>query len=313
MLTSAIVQLAKELGADAVGVSKLGAVDPLHAQMLEEWLKAGHNAEMSYLERNHDLRLNPGDAILAGARSVIVVAASYYPLEQQHPDAPKISRYAFGEDYHLVLTRMLNRLGEMIHNDLAPHGYRAIVDTVPFMERYWAEKAGLGFIGRNRNLIIPKTGSYIFLGELLTTLDLTPTDSLISDKIGCGLCHRCWDACPTKALGVSGLDARKCISYLTIEYKGEIPFHLAEKMGKNLYGCDICQEVCPYNRRPSPQRLFPPAPRILSLRREDIVDLSPEKYRSLVKGSAMGRAKYTAFLRNANIYLHNNPPSSDDV
>ncbi len=298
------------MGADAAGVARLGPVDDLHSQKYTAWINSGQNAGMSYLERNQAVRFHPGSEILPDARSVIVVAVSYYPRERQRPDAPQVSKYAYGQDYHLVLKKYLEDLGERIDREVMGHSYRPIVDTVPFLERYWAEVAGLGFIGRNRNLIVPKVGSYVFLGELLTTLDLEPTRP--ARLHSCGTCSRCLDSCPTQALTSKGLDARRCVSYLTIEHRGDIPSELAKKFGRRFYGCDTCQDVCPYNHRPLPQRLFAGSGQILALSSEDMADFSTELYSTLTKNSAMSRAKFFQLKRNADLFVQNNPELTTD-
>lgn len=303
--TERILQLAKELGADAVGIASLGPVDPEHQRLYQRWVESGKNAGMTYLERNNALRLHPGEDILPGAKSVVIVALSYYPDQLQPPVAPLVSKYAYGMDYHTVLRRFLGELGEQIHRHAPGHSFRAIVDTVPFLERYWAEVAGVGFIGRNHNLIVPGVGSFVFLGELLTTLELEPTRP--RQRYSCGTCKRCLEHCPTNALTDHGLDARLCVSYLTIEHKGAIPEELAGKFGPRFYGCDTCQDVCPYNHRPRAQRHFPPSSAVLNLTREDLIGLTPDTYRIITRDSAISRAKYPSLLRNASIYLKNNP------
>lgn len=303
--TDRILRLAKELGADAVGVSRLGPVASDHSRLYEQWINSGKNAKMSYLSRNNALRFHPGDDILPGARSVIIVALSYYPRELQDPQAPRVSKYAYGTDYHTVMRRYLTTLGDLIHRDIEGHAYRAIVDTVPFLERYWAEVAGVGFIGRNHNLIVPGVGSYVFLGELLTTLSLESTGPI--RRYSCGACSRCLEHCPTQALTAQGLDARRCISYLTIEHRGPIPEELAERFGRRFYGCDTCQDVCPYNHRPTVQRLFPPSDAVLRLTAHDLRCFTRETYDRLTRDSAISRAKFPELKRNAEIFLKNNP------
>ena len=276
-------------------------MNPEHSRLYHEWVESGKNAGMTYLERNNTLRLHPGEDILPGAKSVIIVALSYYPDQFQPPEAPQVSKYAYGADYHTVLRRFLENFGVQIHREAPGHTFRAIVDTVPFLERYWAEVAGVGFIGRNHNLIVPGVGSFVFLGELLTTLELEPTTP--QGRYSCGKCRRCLEHCPTNALTDHGLDARRCISYLTIEHKGEIPEELTSKFGSRFYGCDTCQDVCPYNYHPRVQQYFPPSPAVLNLTREDLVGLTADTYRIITQNSAISRAKYPSLLRNASIYL----------
>lgn len=303
-----LLPLAEELGFDAVGVASLDAVDDAQKAVFDRWLSDGRNGEMAYLERNLPLRYDPryGDSILADAKTVVVVAASYFPEKRQSVDAPQISKYAYGSDYHVVLRESLNRLGLLMTESMGAHSFRPIVDTVPFLERYWAERVGLGFLGRNHSLILGGKGSFFFLGELVTTMAFEPT-SVRTDKPGahCGTCRRCVDACPTGALTADGLDARKCISYLTIEYRGEIPEELGSHFGTRLYGCDTCQDVCPFNHRPPATKLFGTREEVLRLRDEDLADFTKEKYKALTKGSALERVRFAQMRRNVEIYLRN--------
>lgn len=303
-LRPAIRELGKAHGFDAMGFARLGEVPTEQSDYYEKWLREGCAAGMKYLARNTAVRKDPTERILPGAKSVIIVAASYYPPEQQAPEAPQVAKYAYGPDYHELLTTRLAALGEEINARIAPHSYRPITDSVPFLERYWAWRAGLGFIGRNRCLIIPRMGSFVFLAELLTTLELEPDRP--PGRPLCGSCRRCLDACPTGALTERGLDARRCVSYLTIEHHGEIPEELARHFGRRLYGCDSCQDVCPFNRRPTPSRLFTPSNPILRLSREEISDLTLEDYHRIFDGSAARRAGYKWMCRNCRLWLANN-------
>lgn len=305
MLTQRIRRIAEELGIDAIGFVPIEKVAPQAVAYYDSWLADGKQASMEYLEKHKVQRENP-KLILPEAQSAIVIAVSYYPTDPQPSDAPQIAKYALGRDYHKVIKQLLLRLAKQIEEEIGAHDYRPLVDTAPFMERYWAQKSGIGFVGKNSNLIIPRVGSFVFLGELLTSLELS-TDTVCSKM--CGSCHKCIDACPTGALTDDGLDARRCINYLTIEHKGEIPEDLSKKLGKRLYGCDTCQDVCPYNRTPRPTRLFPPAPQLLELRGQDIKELDESKYARLFHGSAATRAKLEGMQRNANLYTSNNKQS----
>lgn len=259
---------------------------------------------MQYLEQYQNERNRP-TLLLPEAKSAIIIAVNYHPYQLQDPESPKVARYALGRDYHKVLKALLLNLARCINDEIAPHTYRPVVDTAPFMERYWATQSGIGFIGKNRNLIVPRLGSYLFIGTLLTSLDL---ESGTPNTLSCGSCQRCIEACPMGSLSVDkGLDARCCISYLTIEHRGDIPPALSRKFGQRLYGCDTCQEVCPHNRHPKHSAHFLPAPQLLHLRREDLIQLNQETYAKLFYGTAATRAKLEGMQRNAEIYLQNNP------
>lgn len=304
-LESQITDVAQRLHVDAIGFVPLTrGVSSSTEHIYSKWLEQGKHGSMSYLEEHLSLRLNP-QKLLEGARSVIVIAISYYPQELQPISAPQIAKYALGKDYHKVIRKLLKNFGDAINEEVAPHEYRAMVDTAPFFERYWAEQSGIGFIGRHHNLIIPRVGSFVFLGELLTTLELNGTTQT---HVGCGACRRCIEACPTGALSDGLMDARRCINYLTIEHRGEIPAELSSLFGTRLYGCDTCQNVCPYNRSPHSGCHFIPSSRLLQLDRSDLVNFTEERYAHIFYGSACTRAKYEGMSRNVSIYLKNNPP-----
>ena len=259
-LSVSIKKKAKELGFDACGIAEVSSADT-EALFFDRWIAEGYHAGMKYMENYRDIRLNPA-GLVEGARSVISVALNYYPAQKQSSDAPRISYYAYGKDYHIVLKDKLRQLWQYITEELLP-SIELAPEARAFTERYWAWKAGLGWIGKNTNLIIPGKGSFFFLGEIVTTLELD-YDSPQENR--CGDCRRCLDACPTGALESAGhLNANKCISYLTIEHKGDIPSELASRLGNRLYGCDTCQEVCPWNRFAVPTReeAFTPSPAFL--------------------------------------------------
>ena len=280
-----------------------------------EWLREGKHAGMDYLERYPEIRRDPS-LLMEGARSIIVCAVSYYPTELQPTHAPQVAKYAYSRDYHKVLPQLLKRFAERINDEVTPHSYRVCTDTAPLFERYWARRSGVGFIGRNQNLIIPGIGSFLFLGEILTTLPLKSPRKVAYR--GCGPCRRCIDNCPTGALSAEGMDARRCISYLTIEHRDEIPEELSSKFGTRFFGCDTCQDVCPFNHRPRPQRHFPPLPQVLHLSSEELRHLTAlvdnaetsttlnESYLELFAGTPLTRSKLSGILRNAFIYLRNN-------
>lgn len=300
-----IREAGRDYGFDAVGFARLRPVSEEHRAYFDRWLAQGNEAGMSYMAKNVGVRKDPIDKILPGAKSVIVVAASYYPARLQAPDAPQVAKYAYGPDYHTVLTEGLTRLGEAIGQRAAPHSFRCISDSVPFLERYWAEEAGIGFIGRNRCMIIPRMGSFFFLAEMLTTLELE-SDHPVRRRL-CGSCRRCLDCCPTGALTEEGLDARRCVSYLTVEHHDEVPQELAAKVGRRLFGCDTCQDVCPFNRHPPATRLFPSYDTIVDLTRHDIEEMTLEEYHRIFRESAARRANYKWMRRNAALWLRNNP------
>lgn len=296
-LSEQIKTEALRLGFDACGIAQVASADS-EASFLDRWLVEGCHAGMQYMENYRDIRLNPG-GLVEEARSVISVALNYYPAERRHPALPHIAYYAYGEDYHTVVKDKLRLLWQFIQERIPSpsHEARVFTDSAPLLERYWAWKAGLGWIGKNTHLIIPGRGSFFFLGEIVTTLSLN-YDTPQPDR--CGHCRRCLDACPTAALEPPHhLDARKCLSYLTIEHKGDIPEELASRLGNRLYGCDTCQTVCPWNRfaRPTTIAAFRPSPALLSLEKDTLRTLTREEYNRIFAHSAVKRAKYEGLLR----------------
>ena len=302
-LSIQIKNKAKELGFDACGIAEVASADT-EVLFFDRWIAEGCHAGMKYMENYRDIRLDPA-GLVEGARSVISVALNYYPAQKQSPDSPRISYYAYGKDYHIVVKDKLRQLWEYITSlipvlDSTLPAARFFTDSAPILERYWAWKAGLGWIGKNTNLIIPGKGSFFFLGEIVTTLEL---DYDTPQKNRCGACRRCLDSCPTGALERPGhLNANKCISYLTIEHKGDIPSEQASRLGDRLYGCDTCQEVCPWNRFASPTRevAFSPSPAFLSLKKEDLRCFTRDDYNRIFAGSAVKRAKYEGLIRTIN-------------
>ena len=295
-----IKEKAKETGFDACGIAQVATADS-EALFFDRWLKEGNHAGMTYMENHREIRLNP-TGLVEGAKTVISVALNYYPEQKLPPEAPHIAYYAYGKDYHFVIKEMLNELWSAVTGQTDTGTARFFTDSAPILERYWAWKAGLGWIGKNTNLIIPGKGSFFFLGEIVTSLEADHYD--IPQKDRCGSCSRCLEACPTEALeGPHHLNARKCLSYLTIENRGEIPAEQAACLGNRLYGCDTCQEVCPWNRFARPTRIeaFRPAPALLSLRKEDLKGFSREEYNRIFAKSAVKRAKYEGLIRN----IHN--------
>jgi epoxyqueuosine reductase len=299
-LTAAVKARACELGFDRVGIGP--ATPPPHAEAFEAWLAAGHAASMSYLARGRADRLDPR-RLLPGARSVVAVALSYKPASD---DASwgGVAAYARGADYHDVLRERLATLAAFIAERGGPEAAtRVAVDTSAVLERDLAARAGLGWIGKNTNLLAPELGSLFFIGTVLTTVGLA-FDEALPDR--CGTCTACLDACPTRAfVAPYVLDARRCISYLTIEHRGDIDDTLREDVGEWLFGCDICQDVCPWNAKAAPTRepAFQPARPLEPL--TELLALTPEAFHARFRGSAMTRTKRAGLLRNAALVLGN--------
>ena len=291
-LTKYIKAEALGLGFDLCGIARAAAVSPQTAQMQNSWIDAGMHATMHYLERNTDKRLNP-TLLAEGCKSVISVALNYAPKEQ----AEGIAAYAQGKDYHKIIKDKLHLLLKKI-NEATPCKGRAFCDSAPLLERYWATQAGLGWIGRNRQLIIPGKGSYFFLGELLIDIELEYDTPFTGNH--CGNCHLCIDNCPGRALSNNGLNANHCLSYLTIEHRDNLPPNIGEIMGKNFYGCDRCQTVCPHNRFATPNNTpeLQPCTELLQMTPEKWRALSKEQYETLFSGSAVERCGYEQLLRN---------------
>ncbi|MCR4613382.1 MAG: tRNA epoxyqueuosine(34) reductase QueG [Bacteroidaceae bacterium] len=300
--------LALGMGFTACGVARAESIDPSCAVAFREWLDQGRNAGMAYLQNHEDKRLDPR-RLLEGAQSVICVALNYYPKQLLSPDQLQFAYYAYGHDYHDVMRSRLGMLASALGMDPLSMGkgrgeaFKLCCDTVPMLDRYWAWRAGLGWIGRNKNLILPHHGSYFFLGEIITTRRFDHYDEPIADH--CGTCDRCLRACPTGALtqtddGQTTLDARRCLSYLTIEHRGDLSPDTASAMGNCIYGCDRCQQACPYNRnaRPTDVADFEPTDDFLHMQPKDWQQLTPEQYRRLFRGSAVKRAKYEGLRRN---------------
>ena len=293
----AIRRKALEAGFSVCGFAEAMPVDSEAATRYANWIAAEKNGSMAYMENYPDLRLDPR-TLLDGARTVISMAINYYPKRLQQSDAPQFAYYAYGSDYHDVVRHRLQTVADFIRTELGGE-CRCCVDTAPLRERYWAQRAGIGFIGRNNHLIIPSQGSFFFLGEILTTLPVAPDHRL---NIGCGDCHRCVDACPMGALSRDGscLDARICISCMTIEHRGTLPDIVAQRLGNRVYGCDECQKACPHNRFSSPTEIeeFSPSDEFLALNDETMAGMTEDDFRRLFRRSAVKRAKYAGLMRN---------------
>jgi len=305
-LAQALKAEARRLGFDACGISKAEPLDE-EARRLEAWLKAGFHGTMYWMERHFDKRIDP-TRLVEGARSVISVLHNYYQpvAHDPSPDTGKISRYAWGDDYHEVLKEKLYQLFAWLEAQVGEVHGRAFVDSAPVMDKAWARRSGLGWIGKNTNLINRRMGSFFFIGELIVDIPLPP-DGPIPDY--CGTCTRCIDACPTGALVQPYvLDARRCISYLTIEHRGDdIPPELQEKMGNWIFGCDICQDVCPWNKfkYATSEPRFMPRPGLPDMPLERWEELDLEAFRQKFRKSAVKRAKFEGFKRNVRIALQN--------
>ncbi len=303
-----IVAEAESLGFDACGIAHATALETesLH---VEQWLEAEHEGEMGYLTRNKEKRYDPR-LLVEGTKSIVTVLYNYFP-KQQLGDGEhfKIAKYAYGADYHDVLKRKMRLLLERIETQTGKlENTRIFVDSAPVLDRAWAVRCGLGFIGKNTTLIHPKKGSFFFIGHLFLPLDLTETGQVLTNR--CGRCTRCLDACPTGALEAPfHIDARKCISYLTIEYKGSLNGHDPKTFNGWMYGCDICQDVCPYNRfsMPNLEPEFQPSERLLAMRENDWKTLSEADFNAIFKHSAMQRAGYEGLKRNIEFISSGEP------
>ncbi len=339
-LSESIKAEAKNLGFFACGIAKAAPVEPGIAAAFDEWLAQGGNADMAYMANHTDKRMDPR-LLMPGVRSIVSVALSYVP-PQRIPDGElQLAAYAYGYDYHDVMKDKLRRLALFVEHLLEENGYsaganravdkvktansdtlpadssiqqsnveertprfRCFCDTAPVLERYWAVQAGLGWIGHNRQLIIPRAGSMFFLGELFLDVDLA-YDKPIASR--CGYCRACLDACPTGALHetISGFDAYSCLSYQTIENRGSLSASAVRSMGDFIYGCDRCQQACPWNRfaQPTSEPSLWPKDELLAMKKADWQNLSVDTYRHLFKGSAVKRAKYEGLMRNITAAL----------
>tara|TARA_B100000497_G_C7652232_1_gene392439 strand:- start:589 stop:1518 length:930 start_codon:yes stop_codon:yes gene_type:complete len=296
--TAIIKQKAFELGFSHIGISKAGFLEK-EARDLEKWLSNNYHGKMQYMENHFDLRTDPRK-LVHGAKSVITILCNYFTDKKQvDPEAPKISKYAYGKDYHFVIKKKLKDLQNFITTNFGEVNMRGFIDSAPVMDKAWAKKSGLGWIGKHTNLVNKKKGSYFFIAEIILDLELE-TDIPIKDY--CGSCTRCIDACPTEAIVKPYVvDGSKCISYLTIELKDEIiPKEFSGKMDNWMFGCDVCQQVCPWNRlaKPHQESLFDPPSDLLSLTKKEWQDLDEEMYQNLFKKTAIKRTKFKGLKRN---------------
>lgn len=298
--TALIKRLAADAGFNYCGIAK---AQLLHedARRLEKWLSKGMHGNMQYMENHFDLRIDPSK-LVPGARSVITMLLNYFPVQQQLPGTPKISKYAFGNDYHDVIRAKLKLFLQQIKEQVGEVHGRGFVDSAPVLERAWAQKAGTGWIGKNGNLINKQNGSFFFIATLIVDLELEYDDAYVKDY--CGSCTKCIDHCPTDAiLPDKVIDGSKCISYFTIELKEAlIPGNMKHKFDDWMFGCDVCQDICPWNRfsRPTGEISFTPIPEILNLSTADWEALTEESFKSIFKNSPLKRAKFEGIKRNLN-------------
>lgn len=291
-----IKQKAKELGFSFCGISQAAFLEK-EAPRLESWLNANMHGEMTYMENHFDKRLDPR-LLVPGAKSVVSLLYNYFPDQQQNPDAYKISKYAYGEDYHFVIKDKLKDLLHFIQDEIGEVDGRVFTDSAPVLDKAWAAKSGLGWVGKNNNLIRKSEGSFFFVAELIIDLELE-TDHAVTNH--CGSCTACIDACPTQAIEAPYLvNGSKCISYLTIELKNEIPKEFQGKLDDWMYGCDVCQDVCPWNRfaEPHSEPLFQPKPALIDYDKNQWNDLTQELFNEVFKKSAVKRTKYSGLMRN---------------
>lgn len=294
---------AHRLGFSFAGISEAGFLEE-EAPLLEEWLKRDYHGEMRYMENHFDKRLDP-TKLVDGAKSVVSLLYNYFPDQaQEDPGAPKISKYAYGEDYHQVIKEKLRELMDFIQREIGEVHGRIFVDSAPVLDRAWAQKSGLGWMGKNTMLINKERGSYFFIAEMIIDLELEP-DGPIKDY--CGTCTKCIDACPTEAIVEPYVvDGSKCISYFTIELKDEaLPNEMKGKFENWAFGCDICQDVCPWNRFSTPHNepRFLAGDRMLSMDQRDWVELTEEVFREIFKRSAVKRTKFSGLKRNIKFLM----------
>ncbi len=301
--TNFLKQTAYQLGFQYVGISKADFLEE-EAAHLDEWLKRAYHGKMGYMENHFDKRLDPRK-LVAGAKSVVSLLYNYHhPQKQTDPNAPKISTYAYGKDYHWIIKDKLRELVRILQAEIGDIQGRVFVDSAPVMERAWAAKSGIGWIGKHSLLINRSVGSFVFLAELISDLELEP-DGPIKDY--CGRCTRCIDACPTEAIVADKVvDGSKCISYFTIELKEDLPPEMTGKFDNWMFGCDICQEVCPWNRfaQKHQEPLFEPHPDLLQMNRQEWQELTKEVFNEIFRKSAVKRTKYTGLKRNIEFLNH---------
>nr|WP_321221710.1 tRNA epoxyqueuosine(34) reductase QueG [uncultured Psychroserpens sp.] len=287
---------AKSLGFLSCGISKAGFLEE-EAPRLEKWLKNNAHGEMRYMENHFDKRLDP-TKLVEGSKSVVSLLLNYFPSEIQNPESYQLSKYAYGTDYHFVIKDKLKQLLQSIQDEIGEVHGRAFVDSAPVLDKAWAAKSGLGWIGKHSNLLTQKVGSFYFIAELIIDLELEH-DHAVTDH--CGTCTACIDACPTEAITEPYVvDGSKCISYFTIELKENIPQEVKGKFNDWMFGCDICQDVCPWNRfsKAHSEPLFNPHPDLLSMTKKDWEEITKETFNKVFKKSAVKRTKFEGLQRN---------------
>lgn len=290
-----IKKSAKNLGFLSCGISKAEFLEE-EAPRFEKWLNEQKHGQMAYMENHYDKRLDPR-LLVPGAKSVVSLLLNYYTDEHQVEGAPKISKYAYGTDYHFVIKEKLKQLFQILQEEIGEINGRVFVDSAPVMDKAWAGRSGLGWMGKNTNLINKKVGSFFFIAEMILDLKLD-YDTPVTDH--CGTCTACIDACPTEALTPYNIDASRCISYLTIELKDQIPSEFQNKMDDWSFGCDICQDVCPWNRfsKPHSEPLFEPRSELLEFTKKDWEELTETTFDIIFKNSAVKRTRYKGLKRN---------------
>ena len=295
--TKLLKEKAREMGFASIGVSKAEFLEE-EAPKLEKWLKSGFQGEMSYLENHFDKRLDPR-LLVEGAKSVISLTYNYFPEEEQAEDSYKLAKYAYGQDYHHVIKEKLKALMAFVQTEIGEVSGRVFTDSAPILERAWAEKSGLGWNGKHSLLIQKNQGSFFFLAEIILDLELAYDAPFTTDH--CGTCTKCIDACPTNAiLPNNTVDGSKCISYFTIELKNELPNSVKGKFDDWMFGCDICQDVCPWNRfsKPHSEPLFNPHPDLLGMSKKDWQEITEDVFKKVFQKSAVKRTKFSGLTRN---------------
>lgn len=306
--TNLVRELASELGFDYCGIARARKLDD-DARRLEKWLQKGMHGSMKYMENHFELRVDPGK-LVPGAKSVITLLLNYFPSQKQEQGKYKISKYAYGSDYHSVIRQKLNVFLQRLREQAGEVQGRGFVDSAPVLERSWAQQSGAGWVGKSGNLITRGSGSYFFIATLISDLELEYDDPFVKDY--CGSCTRCIDACPTEAIQADRvIDGSKCISYFTIELKDMLlPENMEGKFDNWMFGCDVCQDVCPWNRfaKPTRETAFEPLPAVLNFSNSQWEELTEESFRRIFANSPIKRSKFKGIRRNLQ-FLSRSPES----